>query len=89
MMITMITMMMMMMTPHSPTIEEGQVSVQHCQSQYWKFNIEKRRKENIEILEIQYWKYWKFNIAKRRKRENIEIPKKKGDTLNHLHPWSD
>ena len=27
------------------TIEEGQVSVQLCQSQYWKFNIEKRRQQ--------------------------------------------
>ena len=40
----MITMMIVMVKPDSPTIEEGQVSVQHCQSQYWKFNIEKRKK---------------------------------------------
>ena len=54
-MITMMTFtitMMMMMTANSPTIEEGQVSVQHCQSQYWKFNIEKiRKRENIQIPE--------------------------------------
>ena len=44
------------MATDSPTIEEGQVSVQPCQSQYWKFNIEKRWKRG----EIGRWGKLKF-----------------------------